>query len=131
MALSLITKGTRGEGNRQVLANNCAHFHFALIFISALKYYFQRAHHLIWKIIITVIIVLVLRAFIVKEGKCMPLSPKTHAFLGPVGLIGEFSLGTTGKISTSQNPLLSWALFGLVVDSPRRESSGSQTWAIC
>lgn len=74
-------------------------FHFALIFISVLKYYFQHVHHLIWKMIITVIIIIVLRAFVVEE--VMPVSQRTRAFVGPVGFVG-FSPGQLGRFAHHQ-----------------------------
>lgn len=61
----------------------------------------------------------------------MPVSQRTPAFLGPVGFTGDFSPLTTGKISPSQNPLPKWTPVGLLVDNPRRESSGLQNEAIC
>lgn len=81
-------------------------FRFALVFLGALKYYFKHVCHLTWKIRIRAIIGVTVRAFIVEEGKLTPVSQSTPAPLGPVGLIGDFSPFTIGKISTSQNPLL-------------------------
>lgn len=81
-------------------------FHFALVFPRVLKHDFKHVRHLPWKIIIRAIIGVTLRAFIVEEGKLTPVSQKTPALLGPVGLIGDFSPFRIGKISTSHNPLL-------------------------
>lgn len=77
----------------------------ALVFISALKYYFKHVLHLTWKITITARTVVNSKGLIVEEGILIPVSQKPHALPGPAGLIGDFSPGTIGKISTSQNPL--------------------------
>lgn len=51
-------------------------FRFALVFLSALKYYFKHVRRLTWKIIIRAIIGVTVRAFIVEEGKLIPVSQK-------------------------------------------------------
>lgn len=78
----------------------------ALVFLGALKYYFTHVCRLTWEIIVRAVTGVAVRAFIVEEGKLTPVSQSTPALLGPVGLIGDFSPFTIGKISTSQNPLL-------------------------
>lgn len=123
----------RHQGRRKLASVNqwSNVFIFAFIFISALKYYFQHVHHLIWKIIITVIIMITLRAFIVEKGKFLPVSAsftKDSCFSGLCEVHWGVQSRTTGKICTSPNP---WAPTGFLVCRIQRESSGPPNRVMC
>lgn len=113
LALSLIIKGHGREENWLVLATDWM-FSFCFGFHRYTEILLQACGHLTWKITITAITVLTLRAFMVQEGILIPVSQKTHALLGPAGFTWDFSPVTIGQISTSQNPLPAWTLIDLI-----------------